>query len=359
MDSLFTSDFYGNRWANGTITWSVATEGLLVSPTGLGGAAIFRALTKEEITILRQAFDLWDAALESVMFEELPQGDPSALVQIGLGDTNGSSGLWSASWTTVRTAASIILSPDLELSLFAIAAAHEIANVLGLGDIDDGGYVESLTSDPFSSFQLANPNIAYLSRIDHGLINLLYEEDNTDYLGYLASLSKFSQFILGESNTTDGDLLQGTEGDDLIQGHAGDDILSGGEGDDLLFAGDGNDLIIGGDGEDTMHGGFGGNTFSSCIDGCIDQLFIRSDHFLVNPFSDAGESIGQQNTVDLLQGLETTDNIFIEAGHGRTLVVTDAPGGLGLFVDGILEAIYTGGDLSAVELMGMTEVVAA
>lgn len=346
LNSVFTSEFFGNRWASGSITWSVATLGI-------------RALTEEEMVPLRKAFQLWDEALESVTFQEVSPNDGGAQIQLGLGETNGLSGYWSATWSAVRTSASITLAPDLDPALFAVAAAHEIANVLGLGDIDGGGYVESLTSDPFSSFHLTNPNLNYLSRIDFELINQLYGEDSSDYLGYLAGLSIFSQVIVGDSNSALAESFSGTDGPDLILGYAGDDTLIGGSGNDLIFAGNGRDLIIGGDGADVMHGGFGANIFGDSRDGSVDQILIHSDHFLMNPLTGTTADNTSREYVDILEGLDPSDNIFIEAGFGRSLEVRDTTGGLGLYVDGIIEALYTGNDLSAAQLFSMTEIVAA
>ncbi len=346
LNSVFTSEFFGNRWAGGTITWSVDTLGI-------------RALTDEEMALLRKAFQLWDEALESVTFQEVSPNDGGAQIQVGLGETNGLSGYWSASWSTVRTSASITLAPDLDPGLFAVAAAHEIANVLGLGDIDGGGYVESLTSDPFTSFHLTNPNLNYLSCIDFELINQLYGEDSTDYLGYLARLSIFSQVIVGDSNSALAESFSGTDGADLILAYAGADTLVGGFGNDLLFAGNGRDLIIGGDGADEMHGGRGANIFGDSRDGFVDQILIHSDHFLMNPLTGTTADNTSGEYVDILEDLDPSDNIFIEAGFGRSLEVRDTTGGLGLYVDGIIEALYTGNDLSAAQLFSMAEIVAA
>lgn len=242
--SIFSSEYYGNRWSNGSITWSAPELGI-------------RAPTAVEMDLLRRAFKLWDDALESVTFQEVSPNDGGVQIQVGLGETNGLSGYWSATWSTVRTSASITLAPDLDPALFAVAAAHEIANVLGLGDIDGGGYVESLTSDPFSSFHLSNPNLNYLSRIDFELVNQLYGEDSADYLGYLAGLSIFSQVMVGDSNAALAESFSGSDRADLVFGFGGADGIEGEGGADYLVGGSGGDAVRGGAGGDTIYGGSG------------------------------------------------------------------------------------------------------
>ncbi|WP_255095342.1 calcium-binding protein [Synechococcus sp. J7-Johnson] len=292
-------------------------------------------------------------------FQEVSSKDRDAKIQVVLGDTGDSSGYWSATWSTVRTAAGITLSSDLDSDLFAVAASHEVANVLGLGDIDGGGYVESITLDPFSGFHLASSSINYLTRIDYELINQVYDEEATDYLDYLVHHSGFSEVYLGDSTSAFSEFFSGSDGEGLIHGFKGDDTLDGGSGDDLLIAGAGQDLIIGGDGADVMYGGFGGNVFGDSRDSDADQMFIRSDHFLDSHFNGATLSDASAGVVDIIEGLDSYDNIFIEAGFSRSLEVRESAGGLGLYVDGIFEAIYIGQDLTAVQLISMTEIVAA
>ncbi len=338
---VFTSEYFGKIWPEGPITWSMANlEDVL------------------EAQLLREAFQLWDGALESVSFQELPPNSGNAMVSVGIGDTGTSNGTWSARWTTVRTDATIMMRPGLDSDLFAATAAHEIGNVLGMGDSDDGRYFQSITSDPLTTFQRSGYNNTYLSRIDYQLIRHLYGEDSSDYVDYLTRINAFSQVRLGKPEAFDDEILAGDDGADLLIGYAGNDTLTGGSGNDLLLAGMGRDRIIGGDGADVMHGDFGANTFGDSRDDAIDKIVVRSDQFIFNPFYGSAGNNPEGFKRDILEGLDPIDKIFIEAGPSYSLDVSPTNDGLGLYVDGFLEALYVGGDLSASQLLGMTQVVA-
>lgn len=377
LSSIFAEEYYGNFWDAGVITWSIFSQGAMPLGDGQSSVLVPQVFSSDEVQILRQAFKLWDEAIGSIRFVEVESNSPDASLRIGLNDIGVGMGAWSASWNVYRTSASIELMPGLDANDFAAAAAHEIANVLGLGDTRQGQFVESLTSDPFSEFVLSRPNLNFLSRIDFQLIRQLYGEDTASYIDYLVEHGDFSQAVFGaigvvahESlwGTSAADLIVGYQGSDTLAGGGGDDLLdagngrdrlTGGKGDDLLYAGNGRDHLTGGAGADVMHGGFGANTFTDARDGSVDQIMIRSDQFIFNSlYGQAGNSPAGEK-IDVIEGIDLFDNIFIEAGAVRALSVQDSGRGIGIYVDGFLEALYTGGDLTSSQLSNIVQIVSA
>ena len=161
------------------------------------------------------------------------------------------------------------------------------------------------------------------------------------------------------------DWLHGGDGDDHMEGDFGNDDLHGGRGSDVLIGGDGDDLIRGGRGADELIGGAGadflwGNLDANTIragagDGAADQIFVKADS-VMNP----GGNPGGLNR-DLLLELESTDRIVFTGIDDSQLSyvgnVTDPAGtgliGVGIYVDGNLEALVQGG-LSVAQVDAIT-----
>lgn len=127
--------------------------------------------------------------------------------------------------------------------------------------------------------------------------------------------------IIGSSKR---DILTGTSQNDLMRGGKDDDIIRGGKGDDLLFAGKGSD---------ELYGGEGANTYDALQDGSPDKISFKAD-----------------GKADLLRAMDSIDRVFINGGSSLSFGAVD--GGIGIFDRGILEAIYTGGNLTAEQLSG-------
>lgn len=155
------------------------------------------------------------------------------------------------------------------------------------------------------------------------------------------------------------DSMGGGVGNDQLNGGDGDDELSGDEGNDFIHGGNGSDRISGGFGSDELHGDFGLNVFSSEKDGSRDLVVVASDQFLFNPlFSKAGNSPNGE-LADIIKGLDPDDDIIISGALRSDLridpnVAHRGDMGIGIFASGVLEALYTGGDLSVRELQAMT-----
>jgi len=156
-----------------------------------------------------------------------------------------------------------------------------------------------------------------------------------------------------------GSVISGGNGNDDIKGYAGWDFLDGGMGDDLIHGGNGRDIISGGAGRDELHGDFGWNTYRSEIDGVSDLIAIKSDHYLVNwLYGKAGNSPNGEKS-DIIEGLDAIDKIRIIGVDTSEItfaanVITKGVTGIGIYGKGILEALYTGGDLTVAQITQMT-----
>ncbi|WP_161567551.1 zinc-dependent metalloprotease family protein [Synechococcus sp. BS55D] len=153
-------------------------------------------------------------------------------------------------------------------------------------------------------------------------------------------------------------VLNGSDSSDTLRGLAGWDILDAKGGDDLVHGGNGRDIISGGSGSDELHGDFGWNTYTDQADGFVDLIAIKSDQFLVNWwYGQAGNSPNGEKA-DIIEKLDANDQIKIIGVATDRLSFSSASAhgqdGIGIFADGVLEALYTGGDLSAAQLSSMT-----
>ena len=156
-----------------------------------------------------------------------------------------------------------------------------------------------------------------------------------------------------------GSVISGGKGNDDIKGFAGWDNLEGGDGNDLIHGGNGRDIISGGAGRDELHGDFGWNTYKSEKDGVSDLIAVKSDHYLVNwLYGKAGNSPNGEKA-DIIEGLDPIDKIKIIGVDTREITFAaniSAKGvtGIGIYGKGILEALYTGGDLTVAQITQMT-----
>ena len=156
-----------------------------------------------------------------------------------------------------------------------------------------------------------------------------------------------------------GSVISGGKGNDDIKGYAGWDNLEGGDGNDLIHGGNGRDIISGGSGRDELHGDFGWNTYRSEKDGVSDLIAIKSDHYLVNwLYGKAGNSPNGEKS-DIIEGLDAIDKIKIIGIDTSEItfaanVITKGVTGIGIYGKGILEALYTGGDLTLAQIQSMT-----
>ena len=159
------------------------------------------------------------------------------------------------------------------------------------------------------------------------------------------------------------DQLFGYSGSDRIFGETGDDYIHGMHGGDRLFGGAGNDTIRGGHGHDVIDGGLGrdwiwGGTGKNTVDAgrsdnSLDQIFV--------PVDSVQNQNGNPNGVnaDLLENLGGEDRIFLHGSGISDSVLTfgstsyNDEQGIGIYANGTLEALVTGG-FSAGQVDAMT-----
>ena len=155
-----------------------------------------------------------------------------------------------------------------------------------------------------------------------------------------------------------GSVLNGSDASDTVRGLAGWDVLYAQGGDDLIHGGNGRDIISGGSGADELHGDFGRNTYLDQADGSIDLIAIKSDQHLVNWWFGTAGNNADGYKADVIERLDAHDQIKIIGAATEDLTFRQASihglSGVGIFADGAIEAIYTGGDLSAQQLQSMT-----
>lgn len=156
-----------------------------------------------------------------------------------------------------------------------------------------------------------------------------------------------------------GSILVGSTNSDILEGRAGWDIIDAFDGDDLVHGGNGRDIISGGGGSDELHGDFGLNTFLSEKDGSIDLIAIKSDQFLNNWWYGTSGNSPNGEKADIIEGLDSNDIIVIIGAATYDLsfksdVSHRGVSGVGIYAQGVLEALYIGGDLTASQISEMT-----
>ena len=116
-----------------------------------------------------------------------------------------------------------------------------------------------------------------------------------------------------------------------------------------------------------MYGGFGHNTFGDERDGSADDIYFKSDQFAYNYIYDSAGNSPNGEKVDILKGLETIDRIYMQGVTTSSLSFQSIDNfstpsgvfsGIGIYTRGYLEAIYTGGDLTAAQVQSITSGVA-
>lgn len=266
---LFYSDYFEARWTQPgsfrILTWSTVDDVLALSwPQGQTANAVQSAAPYE--AIFQRAFDLWDAALDTISFERTDQGNAAdiAIAITDIDGAGGADGYWTGRWDGNR----IFISTTIQFEPDGIAngdllttALHEIGNILGLGDIHPNPSIRSVQEDPFPEFFQGDRIWAD----DATYIRALYREagpppeagsDSRDNNIDLDGVDNF--LAAGGGNDT----VVGRRGNDTLAGGKGDDSLSGGKGDDSLIGEAGADTLIGGIGQDNLTGGDGNDRLS-------------------------------------------------------------------------------------------------
>lgn len=144
-------------------------------------------------------------------------------------------------------------------------------------------------------------------------------------------------YVLNANDYSTGKTINGSG---QLSGTAANDLITGGSKADSLFGDLGNDKLIGGKGRDGLYGGFGSNVFNAGFSRSrtdADRLYIQRE--------------GTAATADIIESIGRSDRVYLQ-GSTSNLSVRGVDGGLGIFDNGILQAIYTGNTLNASQLTG-------
>ena len=266
-----------------------------------------------------------------------------------------------------------ILDNDSEASGESISAIVVDFSQVRQDLIDNsGGQVNSssiiagsdITINSDESFALVDESFGYNINVRGSLaIAINNDFENRREVSFRVSGTSSSDKLHGSIDNAIAELLEGGDGNDVLAGFRGADVLSGGNGDDEIHAGNGRDLIAGGSGNDEIYGGFGRNVFANSRDESEDKLYFKSDQFADNwVYGSAGNSpYGEK--ADIFEGLDPIDEVFVQGvatdqlsfgSVNHTFGDGQSVSGVGIFAHGVLEAVYTGGDLTAGQLQNIT-----
>ncbi|CAI8152041.1 MAG: Serralysin C [Synechococcus sp. CC9902] len=238
---------------------------------------------------------------------------------------------------------------------------HEIGHAAGLdhpnGNGDEPGWDDSITVMSYNEGEFIPTTFRELD------IEALQDLFTTDPVE-----SMITDFYHGDDSnnnlrgTDRHDEIIGFEGNDILKGIRGGDIILGMQGDDEVRGGNGRDVLSGGDGSDTIFGGFGLNTYKDEKDGEVDSLYFKSDQLAYNWIYDKAENNPTGLKTDEIKKLDDFDQIFVQGVETHQLSFasvshTNGLGsldGIGIYASGFLEAVYTGGDLTVLQLQNMT-----
>jgi Ca2+-binding RTX toxin-like protein len=238
---------------------------------------------------------------------------------------------------------------------------HEIGHIAGLDHPNGNGYESGW-----------DQTISVMSYFEGDFMPITFSELDIEALQTMFSTeprsSLVTDFYDGSSavdslkGTTRPDQIIGFRGDDSLVGVRGSDTVFGMQGDDIVRGGNGRDVLSGGAGSDEVYGGFGLNTFNDEKDGSLDEIYFKSDQFAYNYIYDKAGNNPSGAKADRIEKLDSIDEIYVQGAATSQLSFssvnhTNGLGsldGIGIYVSGYLEAVYTGGDLSAAQLRSMT-----
>ena len=263
LDSIFYEDFYGAKWQTlpgqiRALKWSIEDYG--ATDTGL---------TASHISSIQSAFEIWDDAIESIKFIELPSNS-TADITLSAFYVDGPESIfaeWSYDFNEdmhITYATIGFDSDDLNNGYLFTTAMHEIGNILGLGDLAVSDDYRSVQEDPFPEVFTGN----MLWDFDRRMINSLYLNTDEEVVPPSHPTPKPApeiEPITVINGTNRSETIKGTKANETINGLGGKDLLSGLGGDDFLYGGLGHDTLNGGSGKDVLNGGAGNDKLNGGV----------------------------------------------------------------------------------------------
>lgn len=169
--------------------------------------------------------------------------------------------------------------------------------------------------------------------------NNYYTDNSTNYNNSFNTDNSVNTFSLSSvTSSNDYSIGKTINGSGQLSGTDANDLITGGSKADRLYGDLGNDELIGGSGKDGLYGGLGSNVFNagaSSSKADADRLYIQRE--------------GTANTADIIESIGKSDRVYLQ-GSTSNLSVRGIDGGLGIFDNDILQAIYTGNALNASQL---------
>ena len=152
---------------------------------------------------------------------------------------------------------------------------------------------------------------------NNNIINQNTYVDNRVYTNSFNVSDSYNQTYTNSFNGSGGkDTITGTTGNDQLAGLKGNDVLRGAQGNDAVIGGAGNDNLFGGIGRNILVGGTGRDVLNVTAEGNAAQA-------------------------DILKNFAAGDHINVIGGTSLTFQTMQD--GIGIFNNGILQALATGG----------------
>jgi hypothetical protein len=169
--------------------------------------------------------------------------------------------------------------------------------------------------------------------------NNYYTDNSTNYNNSFNTDNSVTSISLSSvTNSNDYSIGKTISGNGRLTGTDANDLITGGKAGDSLYGDLGNDELIGGKGLDSLYGGLGSNVFNAGTSSSrkdADKLYIQRE--------------GTAETADIIESIGRSDRIYLQGATGN-VNVQGVDGGLGIFDNGVLQAIYTGNNLNASQL---------
>jgi hypothetical protein len=172
--------------------------------------------------------------------------------------------------------------------------------------------------------------------IDNSVTNTYYTDNSVSYNNSFNTDNSVTSYSLSYLlNANDYSIGKTISGSGQLTGTDANDLLTGARKADSLTGGLGNDELIGGSGKDSLYGGLGSNVFNAGSSGSksdADRLYIQREN--------------NASSADIIEAIGKSDRIYIQGATGD-LNVREVNGGLGIFDNGLLQAVYTGNAFTA------------